>query len=62
LVFFLGWIVIPNLDYFDVQEAEFAIFGIICLLGVLFIRAFIPKTHGRILEKIEKIGKKRLAE
>jgi len=38
------------------QDAVFAIFGIICLLGVAFIRLFVPETKGRTLEEIEKQG------
>lgn len=38
------------------QEAVFAIFGIICLLGVVFVRIRVPETRGRTLEEIEKIG------
>ena len=35
------------------QEAVFAIFGVICLLGVIFVRARVPETRGRSLEDIE---------
>ena len=38
------------------QEAVFAIFGVICLLGVVFIRTRVPETRGRSLEEIEKNG------
>lgn len=38
------------------QEIVFAIFGIICLLGVLFIRTRVPETKGHTLEEIEKQG------
>ena len=38
------------------QEVVFAIFGIICLLGVLFIRTRVLETRGRTLEEIEKKG------
>ena len=38
------------------QEAVFAIFGIICLLGVVFIHYCVPETRGHSLEEIEKIG------
>lgn len=34
----------------------FAIFGIICLLGVLFIRTRVPETKGHTLEEIEQQG------
>lgn len=32
------------------QEAVFAIFGVICLLGVLFIKTRVPETRGHTLE------------
>ena len=35
------------------QEAVFAIFGAICILGVVFIRTRVPETRGRTLEDIE---------
>ncbi|WP_178945383.1 sugar porter family MFS transporter [Kocuria sp. TGY1127_2] len=35
------------------QEAVFAIFGVICILGVLFVKFFVPETRGRTLEDIE---------
>lgn len=38
------------------QEAVFAIFGIICFLGVAFIRFCVPETKGRTLEEIEEQG------
>lgn len=38
------------------QEAVFAIFGIICFLGVAFIRFCVPETKGRTLEEIEIQG------
>ncbi len=38
------------------QPAVFAIFGVICLLGVLFIRTQVPETRGRTLEEIEAQG------
>lgn len=40
------------------QEAVFAIFGIICLLGVLFIKTRVPETRGHTLEEIEAEGTK----
>ncbi len=36
------------------QEAVFAIFGIICMLGVLFVKTRVPETRGRTLEEIEE--------
>jgi sugar porter (SP) family MFS transporter len=35
------------------QDAVFAIFGAICILGVVFIRTRVPETRGRTLEDIE---------
>ncbi|MGK4065547.1 MFS transporter [Rothia sp. HC945] len=35
------------------QEAVFAIFGVVCILGVLFVKFFVPETRGRTLEDIE---------
>ncbi|MEE8824378.1 putative metabolite transport protein CsbC [Lentilactobacillus sunkii] len=36
------------------QDAVFAIFGVICLLGVWFIHSRVPETKGRSLEDIEE--------
>ncbi|MCH4164359.1 MAG: sugar porter family MFS transporter [Lentilactobacillus diolivorans] len=38
------------------QDAVFAIFGVICLLGVWFILKAVPETKGRSLEEIEEQG------
>ncbi|MDO4680002.1 MAG: sugar porter family MFS transporter [Aerococcus sp.] len=38
------------------QELVFAIFGIICVLGVLFVRTRVPETQGKTLEQIEEQG------
>ena len=38
------------------QEAVFGIFGIICILGVIFIMTRVPETCGRTLEEIEEQG------
>ncbi|GAX04218.1 D-xylose proton-symporter [Secundilactobacillus pentosiphilus] len=40
------------------QEAVFAIFGAICVLGVLFTKFFVPETKGKSLEEIEAEGTK----
>lgn len=42
------------------QEMVFAIFGIICILGVLFVHFFVPETRGRTLEEIETEAAKNL--
>ena len=36
------------------QDIVFAIFGIICLLAVLFVKFRVPETQGESLEQIEK--------
>lgn len=38
------------------QEAVFAIFGIICVLGVIFVKTCVPETQGKTLEEIEAQG------
>jgi sugar porter (SP) family MFS transporter len=35
------------------EYAVFAIFGAICIFGVIFIRMWVPETRGRTLEEIE---------
>lgn len=56
---FLVGLLFPIMTASMPQEAVFAIFGAICLLGVLFIRTCVPETRGRSLEEIEKIGESR---
>ena len=41
------------------QDAVFAIFGIVCVLGALFVHFFVPETRGRSLEEIEESGIKK---
>ena len=53
---FLVGLLFPMMTASMAQEAVFAIFGIICLLGVAFIRIRVPETRGRTLEEIEKFG------
>lgn len=53
---FLVGLLFPIMVASMAQEAVFAIFGAICLLGVLFVRLSVPETRGRSLEEIEKIG------
>lgn len=55
---FLVGLLFPIMTASMSQEAVFAIFGVICLLGVLFIRTRVPETRGHTLEEIEDIGKK----
>lgn len=40
------------------QDVVFGIFGVICIVAVLFIRFCVPETHGKSLEEIEKQGTK----
>ncbi|TLQ03316.1 sugar porter family MFS transporter [Pediococcus stilesii] len=53
---FLVGLLFPIMTANMPQEAVFAIFGIICLLGVVFIRTRVPETKGHTLEEIEKQG------
>lgn len=53
---FLVGLLFPIMTANMPQEAVFAIFGIICLLGVLFIRTRVPETKGHTLEEIEEQG------
>ncbi|MFD1334444.1 sugar porter family MFS transporter [Oceanobacillus iheyensis] len=53
---FLVGLLFPVMVASMAQEAVFAIFGAICLLGVLFVRLCVPETRGRSLEEIEKLG------
>lgn len=53
---FLVGLMFPIMTANMSQEAVFAIFGIICLLGVLFIRTRVPETKGHTLEEIEEQG------
>lgn len=50
---FLVGLLFPIMTATMSQPAVFAIFGVICLLGVLFIRTRVPETRGRTLEEIE---------
>lgn len=56
---FMVGLLFPIMTASMAQEAVFAIFGAICLLGVLFIRTSVPETRGRTLEEIEQIGQSR---
>ncbi|MCK6206442.1 sugar porter family MFS transporter [Bacillus infantis] len=57
---FLVGLLFPIMTANMAQEAVFAIFGIICILGVVFIRTCVPETRGHSLEEIEKIGENKL--
>ncbi|SHK65603.1 sugar porter family MFS transporter [Alicyclobacillus tolerans] len=56
---FLVGLLFPIMTASMPQEAVFAIFGIVCLLGVTFIRLYVPETRGHTLEEIEKVGGKK---
>lgn len=53
---FLVGLLFPIMTKVMAQPAVFAIFGGICLLGVVFIRTSVPETRGRTLEEIEAHG------
>ncbi|QYU57077.1 sugar porter family MFS transporter [Weissella confusa] len=58
---FLVGLLFPIMTAAMAQEAVFAIFGIICVLGVVFVRVAVPETRGRSLEEIEQVGAARAA-
>lgn len=53
---FLVGLLFPVMTAYFSQQLVFAIFGIICLIGVLFVKICLPESKGRTLEEIEKIG------
>ena len=53
---FLVGLLFPIMTASISQAAVFAIFGCICLLGVVFIRKCVPETRGATLEEIEAAG------
>jgi len=59
---FLVGLMFPIMTASMAQEAVFAIFGVICLLGVLFIQIRVPETGGYTLEEIEKFGERKQAK
>lgn len=59
---FLVGLMFPIMTASMTQEAVFAVFGIICLLGVLFIQIRVPETRGYTLEEIEKFGESKQAK
>jgi sugar porter (SP) family MFS transporter len=50
---FLVGLLFPIMTATMSQDAVFAIFGVICVLGVLFVTLRVPETRGRALEDIE---------
>lgn len=56
--FFVG-LMFPIMTASMPQDAVFAIFGVICFLGVAFVRNCIPETRGHTLEEIEALGIKK---
>jgi sugar porter (SP) family MFS transporter len=50
---FLVGLLFPVMAAAMSEYAVFAIFGAICLIGVLFIRVWVPETRGLTLEQIE---------
>lgn len=56
---FLVGLLFPIMTASMPQEAVFAIFGVICLLGVAFIQFCVPETRGRSLEEIEQSATKK---
>ncbi|MFV0393532.1 MAG: sugar porter family MFS transporter [Coprobacillaceae bacterium] len=51
---FLVGLLFPIMTAALAQEIVFAIFGLICLVGVLFVHFVVPETRGKTLEEIEK--------
>lgn len=51
---FLVGLLFPIMTASMPQPMVFAIFGVICLLGVVFVRTRVPETRGRTLEEIEE--------
>ena len=50
---FLVGLLFPVMAAAMSEYAVFAIFGVICVFGVIFIRLWVPETRGRTLEEIE---------
>ncbi len=53
---FLVGLLFPIMTAHMPQQAVFAIFGVICALGVVFVRIRVPETRGHTLEEIEAAG------
>lgn len=58
---FLVGLLFPIMTASMSQDSVFAIFGVICLLGVLFVQFKVPETRGRTLEEIEKTAAEKAA-
>ncbi len=58
---FLVGLLFPIMTASLSQATVFAIFGVICMLGVCFIRNCVPETRGHTLEEIEAAGTKKAA-
>ena len=56
---FLVGLLFPIMTASMPQQLVFAIFGVICLCGVAFIRTCVPETRGRSLEDIEAAATQR---
>jgi sugar porter (SP) family MFS transporter len=56
---FLVGLLFPIMTAVVSQDTVFAIFGIICILGVVFVSIRVPETRGHTLEEIEEKGTNR---
>ncbi|MFV0288004.1 MAG: sugar porter family MFS transporter [Mycoplasmatales bacterium] len=59
---FLVGLLFPIMTEALPQELVFAIFGVICLIGVGFIQFAVPETRGKTLEEIEENAAKKAAQ
>ncbi|MDK8894592.1 MULTISPECIES: sugar porter family MFS transporter [Corynebacterium] len=53
---FVVGLLFPIMTATMAQDAVFAIFGVICVAGVVFVKTCVPETRGRSLEQIEAQG------
>lgn len=56
---FVVGLLFPIMTASMAQDAVFAIFGVICVAGVIFVGTCVPETRGRTLEEIEAHGAKK---